>query len=334
MKRLRNPILKTLGTFVSAILPFLPFTTPLVAEEAAAPEPRTKSGPGCVWKLSDGDNTIYLAGSVHLLREKDYPLPDSYDLAYADSAKVVFEIDMADLSSVEGAREIQAAGMYGADDALKNHVAEETFDRIVDYFTSRSDNPVASQMAAPVLNGMKPGFIFLMISSIEAQELGAKPELGLETEYFKKAVRDEKPTGGLETIKYQMSRFDELTPEEMEELINETLDELKEMPKVIDEMIGAWRSGNVKALDKLMNEQMDEEKPIRTLLLDERNQNWIPEIEKALEGSENVMFLVGAAHLIGKGSVIDLLRQKGYQIKRVKPKSKPKAKPAELKKAA
>ena len=333
MKPLRKPILNFLGTLVSALLPFLPFTVSLVAQEAA-PEPKPVPGPGCVWKLSDGDNTIYLAGSVHLLREKDYPLPDSYDLAYADSAKVVFEIDMADLSSVEGAQKIQVAGMYGAEDALKNHVTEETFDRIIDYFTSRSENAVASQLAAPVLNRMKPGFIFLMISAIEAQELGAKPELGLETVFFKKAQQDEKPTGGLETIEFQMSRFDELTPEEMENLINETLDELKEMPQVIGEMIGAWRSGNVKALDKLMNEQMEEEKPIRTLLLDERNQNWIPEIEKALEGSENVMFLVGAAHLIGEGSVIDLLRKKGYQIKRVKPQSKPKGKPAELKKAA
>lgn len=333
MKRLRKPISISLGTLVSAVLPFLPFSVPLVAQEAE-PEPKTAPGPGCVWKLSDGDNTIYLAGSVHLLREKDYPLPESYDLAYADSAKVIFEIDMADLSSVEGARKMQVAGMYGADDALKNHVTEETFDRIIDYFASRSENPVASQLAAPILDRMKPGFIFLMISAIEAQELGAKPELGLETEYFKKAVRDEKPTGGLETIEYQMSRFDELTPEEMEEMINETLDELDEMPKVINEMIGAWRSGNIKALDKLMNEQMEEEKPIRELLLDERNQNWIPEIEKALEGSENVMFLVGAAHLVGKGSVVDLLRKKGYKIKRVKPAAKPKAKPAELKKAA
>lgn len=117
-------------------------------------------------------------------------------------------------------------------------------------------------------------------------------------------------------MEFQMTRFDGVSDEEMEKLLAKTLDEIKEMPTVIDKLIAAWHRGDEGELDKIMNEEMEEGK-VRELLLTERNANWIPEIEKAIRGSSNVMFLVGAAHLVGKDSVIDLLRKKGYQVKQV-----------------
>ena len=120
-------------------------------------------------------------------------------------------------------------------------------------------------------------------------------------QYFQHSEKDGKPSEGLETIEFQMSRFDELTSKESEALIGDTLDNLKELPEMIDQLIKAWHEGDIGALDKLMNEQMTSDDRLRELLLIERNRNWVPEVEKALEGSDNVMFIVGAAHLIGEG---------------------------------
>ena len=55
----------------------------------------------CVWKVKGSQNTVYIAGSVHLLRQKDYPLPAAYDIAYNDSAHLYFEIDMLEINSPE-----------------------------------------------------------------------------------------------------------------------------------------------------------------------------------------------------------------------------------------
>lgn len=326
MKPPRNPFAKQLiAGAVAAIFCAVPGRFHAQEPEKTAEEATLQ---GCVWKLSDGDNTVYLAGSVHLLRETDYPLPAVYDMAYADSSSVIFEIDMGTLTGISAAMEMRRLGSYPADDSLKNHLSEKSFDRVVEFFASRKENLTARQMSAPVVDRFKPGMVFLMISSVQIQEMGGRPELGLESQYYKRAERDDKPSSGLETIAYQLSRFDELTTEEIETLINETLDDVDKMPTILDGIIGAWRLGDEAELDELLNEEMEEGARLRELLLTERNENWIPRIEKALEGTENVLILVGAAHLIGKNSVIDLLRKKGYRIERVF------SVPEELKKAA
>lgn len=270
-----------------------------------AREPR-----GCVWQLRDGDSSVYLAGSVHLLREKDFPLPAEFDAAYANSSELVFEVDMGVLSSPEAMLTMQRLGTFQQGETLSDFLSEDTCALLQDYFLSR-------RVPAASFNRLKPGMVFLTISSLEAMRLGARPDLGLETKFYQRSVKDGKPSRGLETIEYQLSRFDELTTEEVEDLLRETLDEIDEMPDLITRMIEAWKAGNTRKLDKLLNEQFGKDDRIRELLLTDRNQNWVPEIEKALAGKANVMFIVGAAHLVGKGSVIDLLQQKGYRVEKV-----------------
>lgn len=319
----RRSLRSITSTALTAALGLFPMATGARAQDAAnsvAPEDRN----GSVWAISgDKGNTVYLAGSVHLLREQDYPVSPVYDQAYANSHEIVMEIDMGEMLNPEGMMKMQALGMYGADDSLDQHLSPETLDRLRKYL----DTHDMGKMLALALPRLKPGMIFMTISSLEAMRLNAKPELGLEMTYFGKAQEDAKPIRGLETIEFQMTRFDELSDTEIEELITKTLDEVHEMPDMIDKLIAAWHMGDEAKLDKLMNEQMEEEGKIRELLLTERNANWVPEIEKSLKGKKNVMFIVGAAHLIGKGSVIDLLRKKGFEVKKIAPK-------AVLKKAA
>ncbi len=281
---------------------------------------------GSVWSVSDGDNTVYLAGSVHLLREEDYPLSPVYDQVYEDSEALVMEIDMGDMMSPQGMMQMQQLGMYGPDDSLDAHLSTDLIDRVRDYLET---HPTGKMMAL-ALPRMKPGMILLSISSLEAMRMNARPDLGLELVYYQKAKEDGKPVSGLETIEFQMTRFDGIPDEEIEELLGKTLDEVEKMPETIGKIIAAWHRGEAEEIDRVMNEEMEDDSKFRELLLTERNANWVPEVEKAIKGSENVMFLVGAAHLVGKDSVVDLLRKKGYEVKKVQPK----AKAAEQKKAA
>ena len=277
---------------------------------------------GSVWSISDGDNTIYLAGSVHLLREEDYPVSPFYDQVYDDSESIVMEVDLGEMLNPEGILKVQRLGMFGPDDSLDRHLSAELIDRLKAYLQTHP----TGQLMALGLPKMKPGMILLSISSLEAMRMNARPELGLETTIYQKAMGDGKTVSGLETVEFQMTCFDELSDKEIEKLLGETLDEVDEMSAKIDKLIAAWHRGEEGKLDTLMNEEMEEGK-VRELLLTERNANWIPHIEKAIKGSRNVMFLVGAAHLVGKDSVVDLLRKKGYQVEKVVPK-------AALKKAA
>ena len=298
----------------------------LAAEEAASAKVPVEERKGSVWSVSDGDNTVYLAGSVHLLREEDYPISPVYDQAYADSESIVMEVDMAEMMSPQGMMQMQQLGMFGPDDQLSNHLSEELIKRIEAYL----EKDQMGKMMVLALPRMKPGMVLLSISSVEAMRMNARPDLGLEMVYYQKAAKDGKEVTGLETLEYQMTRFEGISDEEMEKMLSSTMDEAENMADTLGKLIASWHRGEETEIDEIINEEFEDDSKFRQLLLTERNANWVPEVEKAIKGSENVMFLVGAAHLVGKGSVVDLLRKKGYEVKKVDPK--PAA--AEQKKAA
>jgi uncharacterized protein YbaP (TraB family) len=321
-------------------LRFLPavFSVSLLAMPASpAQQKATNPNPeGCVWKIAKGGRTVYLAGSVHLLREEDYPVSSTYDDAYADSDAIVFEVDMAEMMDPAVAMKVQRLGMYDADDSLDKHLKPETIERIREYLSGHESGGMLS-LALP---RMKPGMIFLSISSLEAMRMKARADLGLESTYFQKAKADGKKTSGLETIEYQMGLFDEFSDAEIDELISQTLEDAKEMPKVLGEMIAHWHAGDAEKLDEVLNREMSRAKEgdrLKKLLLTDRNKNWVPKIEKALAGGKNILFLVGAGHLVGKDGVVDLLQKRGHTVEKLKPSAAAapaKARAAEKKKAA
>jgi len=274
----------------------------------AGAEERTPAS--CIWKVSDADSTVYLAGSVHLLRTQDYPIPPAYQAAYDDSARVVFEIDMNKMEDPELAGKIRKMGMFEAEDSLDNHLTKKTWRLLQRYIASR-------RIQALKIETMNPGFAFLTISSVESMRLGAKAELGLEKTFFDLSKKDVKLSSGLETMEFQLTLFDKLTAEEKDSLIRDTLQSVSKMGDSIDKMIGAWKVGDGKLLNELMSEEMKEGEKVRELMLTNRNKNWIPEIEKALEGPRNIFFLVGAGHLVGKDSVVELLRKRGHTLEQL-----------------
>ncbi len=284
--------LRTLGSLTLLLLPLC-----RADETAMAP----------IWKISDADSTVYLAGSVHLLREKDMPVPPAFDRVYESADELVFEIDMADMINPATGAQIRRLGLLPEGESLAHKLSPATMERLRNHLT-------LLKMGRSDFDRFKPGMVYMMLGSLEATRHGAKPELGLETLYYLKCMEDGKPSRGLESIEYQMSRFGSFDDELIEKLINEALDEVEHGAEALDSLIAAWRSGDAEDLGELINEQTDLDPRIREVILIERNRNWIPEIEKHLASDSDVMFLVGAAHLVGEDGVVDLLEEKGYTV--------------------
>lgn len=285
---------------------FIALTLGLFFQTIASPL-RAKELPGKVpiWTLKGEHATIFLAGSVHLLREKDLPIPDGFDDVYEQSGKVVFELDMADMMNPATMKKIQENGLLAGSDTIENFFDETTVASIRTYL---------SDLGVPenAFDRMKPGTLFITLTSLAATKQGARSDLGLEMQYYRKAMNDGKPTGGLETIDYQMSLFHKIDLETIQRLITEMINEQDKSTEALDEVIAAWKSGDPKQIEEIIVAELAEEEQVKNLLLVQRNKNWIAPIEEALNGKENVMFLVGAAHLAGEDSVIDLLEKKGY----------------------
>lgn len=289
------------------ILALLLSTSSLLSIGCSAHAAGSKSaGKSIVWKVEGKNNTVYLAGSVHLLRAQDFPIPPSYDQTYQQSERIIFEIDTKDILNPNVAAKMRKLGSYQNGDNLAAHISADTIEQLDKFLTER-------QLPRATFMKMKPGLLSMVLSSLEAANYGARPDLGLETIYGVRAAEDGKPTSGLETIEFQIGLFDQFNDQESDQLLRSTLDSLDEIEKSFNKLIQAWRKGDAAKLDRVLNSEFDEAGKLRDVLLIQRNRNWIPHIEKALSSNQDVMFMVGAGHLVGKDGVIELLEAKGHK---------------------
>jgi hypothetical protein len=82
-------------------------------------------------------------------------------------------------------------------------------------------------------------------------------------------------------------------------------------------MLGAWGRGDVGRIAMTFNEDLSGSPELRDALLKRRNINWSRWIQNRMTSPGSVLIAVGAGHLAGADSVINLLERDGYRVKRI-----------------
>jgi uncharacterized protein YbaP (TraB family) len=301
----KNPVI--VGLLVGVILSVL---CPLLSAHAqeAAQKGKVVATRGVVFHVKGKEGgEIWLAGSVHMLRASDYPLPAAYTEAYAAAKQVVFEIPPSDLQSAESMAIIQRSILYLDGSTLTDHLSPDGLKKLTSY-TEKQGLPMAQ------LQALKPWMLAQMIVLQEFSKQGFKPELGLDAHFETKATKDGKTIKGLETVAFQMGLFAGLPEDQQEEMLISTLDDLGDAKDFIDRLLGAWAEGDPEKVSEVMNEAMEGDPALGKAILYDRNKNWISPIEEMMKSKTPTMIIVGAGHLCGKGSVIELLQKAGHQV--------------------
>ncbi|MBE9504910.1 MAG: TraB/GumN family protein [Proteobacteria bacterium] len=264
-----------------------------------------------IWKVQSDKSVLYLGGTVHLLRQSDYPLPVEYDKAYEKAALLVFEADIADLYKPETQQLLVSKGLYRDGTSLETVLSPEAYGALKKYCES-AGIPVLS------FNKFKPSMVMLTLLGQELQKMGIGKS-GVEEYYFRKANADKKPVKGLENIDEHIELITSMGKGNESNFILHSIKDLKEAERIINALIDGWREGDEKKLYELFIKEMKDEFPnlYKTLLVD-RNRKWLPQIEDYLQTPETELVLVGAAHLIGPDGVIASLKNKGYKLEKLK----------------
>jgi uncharacterized protein YbaP (TraB family) len=160
----------------------------------------------------------------------------------------------------------------------------------------------------------KPWALALTLEGLELQKAGLDADLGLDKHYFDRAKQTSKPVQGLETLAYQISRFDEMPMAVQDKLLSETLKEMDTTTTSVGEMGRAWKTGDAAGVERLVLKDLKAEPQIYERLLLERNRNWLPKIEALFTRAKPAFVIVGAAHLVGTDGLLQMLRAKGYSI--------------------
>ena len=267
----------------------------------------TAAGKHFLWTVRSGPNVLYLAGSVHALGADAYPLPAVFEKAFEASGTLVEELDLADAASLSAAPVLLAKGLYGDGRTFESVVSKETATMVAQYFKQTG-------LPMQMIRQMKPWMVMLMVSAFELQKAGLDASLGLDKYFYDKAMAAKKPVIGLETVEFQIDRFDTMPDGVQEQMLRSTLTELDANGSELKSMIVAWQRGDTATLEKSVRTSFASYPAAYTSLIADRNRNWIPQLQMCLSSPTPCFVVVGAAHMVGPDGLLALLQQKGYKV--------------------
>jgi uncharacterized protein YbaP (TraB family) len=262
-----------------------------------------------VWKVSKGNQSLYIGGTCHILRPADYPLPVEFDTAYAASDTLVFEIDPAETKSPIFAMQLMSKASYSDGRTLKSVLSPKVYQSLAEQ-CEKSGLPIE------MLNGFKPGMVLMMLTVQELTKIGISEE-GVDLHYHARALKDKKAVKSLETPEFQIDLITSMGAGMEDELVLYGLEDLSQTNQLFDQLIAAWKTGNLAQLESLFIDDMRAYPELYNAMLVDRNKRWIPQIETYLNSPEIECVLVGVAHTAGDDGILQLLRNKGYTVETV-----------------
>jgi uncharacterized protein YbaP (TraB family) len=263
-----------------------------------------------VWKVSSQKGTVYLLGSIHMLTEKDFPLPAAMTEALEKSEVAVFEVDPDSLQTPAVQMFVLQNAMCGEGETLQSVLGDSVYALVEEKAESLGMN------LAPFA-GFKPWFVALTLTLAEMQRMGFDPLLGVEMQFAKSAKGAGKPIASLETAEFQLGLFIGLAGGEQKDFLLHTLSQLSDIEKELAKIIAAWKTGSLEDLDETLNKSFDEFPSIYEKLVTQRNRNWIPRIDAFLESGKTHAVIVGVGHMPGREGLLELLTKKGYVIEQM-----------------
>ncbi len=267
-------------------------------------------GQSSVWKISKGDQQLYLGGTIHVLSKEDYPLPDEFTQAYQQSDSLVFEVNLTEASSPSAQQTMFKRFSYTNGKTLEQALRPATMKKLQDYATDTS-------MPLQSLLPFTPQLVSLIITMAELQRIGINVT-GVDQYFELLANKDGKSLAYLETLDEQMNFIANMGKGREDELILHTIEEAKQIRNLMGELTKSWRSGDIAKLNEIGVAPMQKHFPkIYNDLLVRRNSNWLPQLEKMLSTETVEYVLVGTLHLVGKDGLLKLLEDKGYSVQQL-----------------
>jgi uncharacterized protein len=263
-----------------------------------------------VWAIHGDHNTVYLAGSVHLLKAEDSSLPPGFERAYKGSKAIVMELAIDKIDPMATAQWMMENGMLKEGTTLRAEIGDERYGRV---------SKEAARLGIPMeaADMLQPWVLGLQLVEMQYMQLGFDPQKGVEQQLEHKAQADGKPISGLETMDEQLGVLQGMSKSDQARFLDMTVTEMHDVEGETQSVVTAWRSGDAAKLAALLSDEYRSFPNLYKALVTERNKRWVPQIEKLLHGNQDVFVVVGALHLVGDGGLLELMRHDGYKAEQL-----------------
>tara|TARA_B100001540_G_scaffold282092_2_gene272632 strand:+ start:5363 stop:6406 length:1044 start_codon:yes stop_codon:yes gene_type:complete len=263
-----------------------------------------------LWKIDSAKSDIYLFGSVHMLRSGVDWYRSSLRKAFSTADMLVMETVIDEGAQREIRHFIAAHGLYPAGETLQRNISSDLFAEVVSMAEGHG-------IPGAAINALRPWYVSMLLSVQAVQKLGLSQNNGVEAVLMKEARQAQKGLRGLERPLQQMQAMSNYAPAVQEEMLKDTLAQLGDIDNVVDRMEAAWGSGDLRRIEDVILKPMQEQRRVYQVLLVDRNRAWVEQIEELIQNGAHAFVVVGAAHLAGEDSLIEMLRHRGHHIRRV-----------------
>lgn len=260
------------------------------------------------WKVSGiAGGELWLLGSMHYLRDEDYPLPSLVNELYERAETVVMELDLDDLDAVAAQAAFLEAGALPPTTSLS-----AVLDPGVYSLAQTRARTLGVELQ--FFDRFEPWLVALTLMDLGMSRLGFHANRGLEQYFLEQVRRDGKELLGLESLESQIRVFDDLSRRDQEALLVQTLQELDAPEAGMQTLLAAWREGSLEELFEELMADFEDFPDLYEALVTRRNEVWVHELTALLDQNKRCLVVVGALHLVGDDSVVEMLRARGLRV--------------------
>ncbi|MBB5711570.1 TraB/GumN family protein [Sphingomonas xinjiangensis] len=253
----------------------------------------TDSDPA-LWVVKDADTTIYLFGTVHVLKPGLSWFDEAVKAAFDKSDQLVVEMVEPDQATTQ--QLVQRIAVNPVGPTLTEKLPA---DKRQAYAAAMADLGIP----AAALDRFDPWMAAITLSVAGLPKLGYDPNSGADKVLTAAAIAANKPVLGLETIEQQLGYFDTMPEPLQVKFLVSTLDDYSKTGEILGAMIKTWSAGDPETLGRTMNDELRDTPEVARILLTERNVHWADWIQKRMAQPGTVFLAVGAGHLAGTDSV-------------------------------
>ena len=279
------------------------FAAPAQAADPSAP---------AMWRLKDSNSEVYLFGTFHVLPPSIEWTTPAFDGAMKAAETTMTEADVTSpAAQAEIGALVQQYGLNPQGVTLSSVLGPERSAELAEIAGALGVPPAA-------LEPYRPWLALISLAAVAMQQAGFQQGSGVETVVLAQAAAEKDAIAYLETASEQIQVLAGLDEEEMLANFDVSLDQFREFKALTTRMLEAWRTGDVADLEALLVEELRSTSPKAfDDLIVRRNRNWVVKIDEIMKGEGDYFIAVGAGHLVGEDSVVDLLQERGYKVERI-----------------
>jgi uncharacterized protein YbaP (TraB family) len=258
-----------------------------------------------LWRVESDSTVVYIMGSVHALPKSYYPLDTILDRSLDSSDILVLEVDLDEGAAMQLAQRVMTGAVLDEGQTLSSVLSKKTY-AMTKARLKKSGIDIA------MFERLEPWAVGLMLMGLELRTTGFSGDLGVDAHFSDRARSESKEVIGLETVEDQLGVFESMAPPTQEEFLRQMLTDGDATSSTLKGLAAAWRRGDLKSTEKSLA-QMRRDTSFYQAMLVNRNRAWLPKIEAFLnDSSRRYLVVVGAAHLVGRDGVIEMLKAKGF----------------------